>query len=386
MKNTFEQQQYNRRLRIMTTSGIVLLCFALGVAVGLWYQKNSGATVSAPYHYSVSQSISNAVLYHQNSFYGTDDVIDNTAFVAPLTNEIRTQFHYQYSGTKSAALEYRFGVAALIRGTYALSEKEEESANVWTKQYELIAPITKQINGTNFVIDQPITIPYEQYRILIDQYRSALQVPVDGEAIISIVVSVKGVIDGTPFDDTKTSTIALPLTRQIYQPATKYEKNSSKDITTASSRATQAGVSQLLLVTSVVFTALGVALIVFAMRRRIFRTSYQKELDKIYRYHEGIIVRAREHPDLSGKRIVAVKSFDDMLNLEEEVKAPIVSSEAGEHATRFMIIKDDVVYMYLLGSLSTTDDEVLREIQDAFDEKTEVAKKPLARTVHRKVQ
>lgn len=77
---------------------------------------------------------------------------------------------------------------------------------------------------------------------------------------------------------------------------------------------------------------------------------------------------------MSGKRIVAVKSFDDILNLEEEVKAPIVSSEAGEHATRFMIIKDDVVYMYLLGSLSTTDDEVLREIQDAFDEKTEVAK------------
>lgn len=91
-----------------------MLCF--GCCCRALVSKNSGATVSAPYHYSVSQSISNAVLYHQNSFYGTDDVIDNTAFVAPLTNEIRTQFHYQYSGTKSAALEYRFGVAALIRG------------------------------------------------------------------------------------------------------------------------------------------------------------------------------------------------------------------------------------------------------------------------------
>jgi hypothetical protein len=86
-----------------------------------------------------------------------------------------------------------------------------------------------------------------------------------------------------------------------------------------------------------------------------------------------------------------VKGFDDMLNLEEELKVPIVSCEVNEEATRFMIIRDDVVYQYLLGKLSASDSMVLREIQDAFAGSAHArsgagplrAKKPAS---HRKVQ
>jgi hypothetical protein len=96
---------------------------------------------------------------------------------------------------------------------------------------------------------------------------------------------------------------------------------------------------------------LALASFVYGFRKKIFKTPYQRELDKIYRYHDGIIVRASRPTDLSGKRIVAVKSFDDMLNLEEELKLPIVAASVSAEATQFMIIRDDVVYAYILGKL-----------------------------------
>jgi hypothetical protein len=42
-----------------------------------------------------------------------------------------------------------------------------------------------------------------------------------------------------------------------------------------------------------------------------------------------------------------------MLNLEEELKLPIVAAAVSAEATQFMIIRDDVVYVYTLGKLPT---------------------------------
>lgn len=77
-----------------------------------------------------------------------------------------------------------------------------------------------------------------------------------------------------------------------------------------------------------------------------------------------------------------------MLNLEEELKLPIVSSEVDDRATRFMIIRDDVVYLYLLGTLPVSDVEVMKEIQEAFPSRSaDTLPKPRpSKPAHRKIQ
>ena len=95
----------------------------------------------------------------------------------------------------------------------------------------------------------------------------------------------------------------------------------------------------------------------YGLRKRIFKTSYQRELDKIYRYHDGIIVRTKHPVDISDDKIVPMRSFDDMLNLEEELKTPIIANEISNSSTEFMIIKSGVVYRYVI-----SDDSINRSI------------------------
>ncbi|MGB2686710.1 MAG: DUF5305 family protein, partial [Candidatus Saccharimonas aalborgensis] len=102
--------------------------------------------------------------------------------------------------------------------------------------------------------------------------------------------------------------------------------------------------------------------IVYGMRKQIFKSAYQRELEKIYRYHDGIIIRASQPAAIAGKTMVPVQTFDDMLNLEEELKVPIVATPAGNEATRFLIVRDDIVYVYTLGKV------LLDDIPTSIDE------------------
>ena len=91
-------------------------------------------------------------------------------------------------------------------------------------------------------------------------------------------------------------------------------------------------------------------------------SAYERELAKIMRYHEGVIVRASEPTDMSGKQLVLLRSFDDMLSLEEELRQPIVASPAGPEATHFMIVHEDVLYRYTLGRPVERDDTEMKTI------------------------
>ena len=388
MTKTFEEQQHVRRSKLLNTAGAVLLLVA-GVAF-VWYtlQLRAGGSVNSAYQYNINQSVTTAVAYHENSFYEGGSTSDNTAFVTPLTKEVAANFRYHFGGSEAAALSYRYSVTALVRGLYAVTGKEDEAANVWTKQFTLVEPIEKKVDDGALTIQEKVTIPFEQYRLLIDQYRTTLQVPVDGEVIVTSTVKLDGVISGAQFSDTKVATVTMPLTRQIYQPAIKYEKKASGEVVTASRKAAHDTLLNSVLIGSIVLGVLGGALLILAMRRRMFKSTYQRELERIYRLHDGIIIKTKEHPNLAGKRMVSVKSFDDMLNLEEELKSPIVSSEVDDRATRFMIIRDDVVYLYLLGTLPVSDVEVMKEIQEAFPSgRADTLPKPRpSKQAHRKIQ
>ncbi len=65
-----------------------------------------------------------------------------------------------------------------------------------------------------------------------------------------------------------------------------------------------------------------------------------------------------------------------MLNLEEELKVPIVASPAGGEATRFVILREDVAYIYTLGKALIDDDE-------SFDSMRKTLKQSGSGTRHR---
>jgi hypothetical protein len=369
--------------------GFLLLGFLLLAGAGfLFYDVKRQATMPvavtpSTYTYKINQSVDTSIQYFQSSFYTDNPGAGNSAYVAELTKTVDATLHYKYRASREAQLSTMYSAIATVHAKYSMGVDGKNIANVWSREYPLVKPVTSMKSGKDFSFEPSISIPFADYRKIVDQFKTSLAVPITAEASIVFTVRVYGTVDGTPMDDIRVSTVTMPLDQPIYTLANKFEKEDVKQVVTKKAKTNQDALKNYERIAVGVLGVLGLAAIAYGMRRQIFKSPYQRELDRIYRLHDGIIIRASKPADMTGKNVVTVKSFDDMLNLEEELKVPIVSSPAGNDGTRFIIIRDDIVYVYPLGNV-LLDDESIEEA-----DKIALQKRPLgtaAKTYKRRIQ
>lgn len=347
--------------------GLVMLIVAGLLAFDL--TRNNTPVVDSPevYEYTVNQAVNTRITYANNSFFVNGPTSDTTAFVSDLTDKIGATFTYNYKASKDQSVTYTYNIAALIKGTYSISGGEEDNSNVWSKRFQLVPATSDTITGKTFTVNPSVEIPFNEYRSLIEEFRTGLALPINTEADIIMTMDVKGRHEGADFTDHRVSTVSVPLNTQIYQPKVKYDKTDTKQVIPADTKAGQDRWVQIETIAALALGVLGLAALVFGFRKQIFKTPYQRELERIYRYHDGIIIRASRPADLEGKNVVPVRSFDDILNLEEEVKSPIVAAPLGSEATQFMITKDAIVYVYTLGNeLIDHEADDLKQVEHAL--------------------
>lgn len=354
--NKPKQHQYNnipkktRRPLKFVVVGIFLLSAAGGLIYDRLQSQSKLSPVPEPFKYSIQQNVDTRINYRKNSFFDKEQNLSNTAFLTDITDSIDAQFHYNYTSSKATNLTYQYQATAMLRAVYG-SDKSSESGrdNVWSKQFILLKPVIKNNSDTSVTINPSIQIPFADYYKQMENFRNAFSAPVNSEMIVTYTVQLTGNINGTPIKETKTSTISVPLDQQIYKVNTQYEKNSKKEIKLANKNSAIDVFAKIEIPLAALLIVAGLGLIVYGFRKQLIKTPHQRKLEKIYRYHDGIIIRAKQPPDLDNKNIVTINRFDDILNLEEELKTPIIASKINDYTTHFIIVRDDIAYVYTLG-------------------------------------
>lgn len=354
----FSETTHGRRLVGFMLLGLVLLAIAGWLLLDV--RSRSVDTVNLPsvYEYKINQNVTTDLSYGKSEYYndGTPG-FGNTAYVASLTDTIKAKFHYEYQATREADLSWTYLAVSTMSAKYTLGSDGKDVNNVWSKDERSIPAVSQSGTVKSIVLDKEVSVPFSAYRNAMEQYQASLQLPVTTAMQILFSVHVTGTIDGSPVDDTRSSVVSAPLDQPIFKIANQFDRNDTKQVAGKAAIDTQASVRSAERVVAIIAAVLGLAAIVYGRRRQLFKSGYQRELDKIYRYHDGIIIRASKLVDLSGKRIVAVQTFDDILNLEEEMKAPIVASQVSSEATRFTIINGDDAYAYTLGKVLVDEDK-----------------------------
>ncbi|MFZ1258552.1 MAG: DUF5305 family protein [Candidatus Saccharimonas sp.] len=362
-----DNKEHARRPIGFVVVGLLLLLVTCYMAYDIVQRKSAAVPASAAYEYKINQSLSSSLSYFDSSFFNNGPG-GNTAYVSALTDTITAAFMYNYHASETADITYTYDVKAIVRGNYALQSDSQGMASVWSKEDVLVKPITETVNSRDIVISPKVRVAYADYKKDIEQLKTALTLPLSSELTVQLTVRVSGTIGGTEFSDNRVATVSAPLDQSIYMLNVKYDKEDKKQVVPQAEQKSRDAFQQYEIIIAIVLGALGLAAIIFGLRKQIFKTPYQRELERIYRLHDGIIIKASKPADLGDKNVVPVQSFDDMLNLEEELKAPIVASPAGSEATQFMIIRDNVAYLYTLGKV-ILDDDVTTGLVEAYGAK-----------------
>jgi hypothetical protein len=349
--------QQTRRPVLFVLLGL-LVCIAAGFLI-YDHKQPSSAPGPQKFTYKINQSATAAAHYTQSKFFDASGSPggDNTAYIASLTDYLKTQFYYRFTGSRITDLRYSYKADAVVHSKFSGKESADNAANVWTKKYTLLPTVSGSIKTNMLTFGNDVRIPFAEYAAEAHRFRNAYNVPVSSEVVVTYTVSVTGKENGVPFANAQTTTVIAPLEQQLYKIAVKFNKTDSKEVVAKQSLHVQNIVSTYEIPVAVALLLLGLGLVLYGFRKQIIKPPYQRELARIYRYYDGIIVKARKPVSLKNiKTIVELDSFDDLLNIEEDTGSPIVANELSGIATRFIITSENTAYVFTLGRVTPLDE------------------------------
>ena len=89
-------------------------------------------------------------------------------------------------------------------------------------------------------------------------------------------------------------------------------------------------------------------LIVYIRNTRSEESKYRSKLRKILKNYDAILVQSYNFPKLSGKNIIRITNFEDLIDAQMELRKPIYYMIEGEDSCSFVLVDNTEACIYIL--------------------------------------
>lgn len=221
-----------------------------------------------------------------------------------------------------------------------------KSNNLWTKQ-DILAEGSSNgnIEDNNIKIEAPILVNYEDYRNIVSYFIKNLNISMSAYMDIIFTVTLHVEIQGETYTDVSSSSLRMNLYQPVFD-ITKTEKGDNEKI-----------ISPLVetpnLLIFIVIDTLAILFVVIMLFRKIKKShtkeypEYKKIADKIRKKYKNIIVEVVSTSENKETRVIEIKNFEELVNIEEEIRIPILLYE-NENEINFAILYNHIEYRYIL--------------------------------------
>lgn len=323
-----------------------------------WKEVNEGSN----YTYQTIKNTNYQVQLVSNSFIQKNPQGPDELYIARLIQSIPATFTYQFNSPKRADLSYSYRVEARVIANYKAGNDESGEANeVWNKQYSLIPTITKRIGmGSSFSISQPVAIDYNTYQAEVAAFIRQLALSVDAELRVNMIIDINGTSEtGEKIEKTDTVSTIIPLNEDVFK--ISRDKNVVTDEKKTMESKLVTNVDYSFLAVGVIFFGIALACVIVVgveLLRRSRKSKYYTEVRKILNDYGEIIVEVTNPFDTMDKDVIYLKNFNEMVDLEQELRIPILCYQDDLFGhTSFAIIQEKTVYLFELKK-TTTDDSI----------------------------
>lgn len=338
---------------LMYLFGCLLLCAAF---VWLVYDAIMTARQSVSsdktYHYSLDQSLDHSVTYFKNSYFASTTSPQSDAYIRDLTNTINTNFRYTYQASHQTELSYTYVVTAHVVAT---NQAKDTKQTVWEETYQVV-PITTKTEMTDSVrIATSANLPFQEYSRRVAQLNAGLSLSLDATVQLTFSITLTGNYNGQSINDSQTMVVSMPLSDAVFKITDTYKQHDTGVLQAAVQHVDNPWWQhyrwQLLVAVAVLLLGLVLLWVRPSFGKNLRRNPYQREIAKIYRYHDGLIIRTQHAISVEDREHVPVSSFDDLLNLSEELRVPIIANDIAVDASRFVVVQDRTIYSYTVGKV-----------------------------------
>lgn len=304
--------------------------------------------------YSDKSKIDYNVYLKENEFFKVPYLPKDQQYVASLIEYIDADFSYSFRSEENIGIEYSYYIKAAVRVDNA------DGKNIFNEEENLVEK-TKVTNLTDdsFSITENVKLNYDKYNKLASSFIDQYNISANSSLVVSLYVDVVG--KHAEFDkkisDKAVITLTVPLTTRSTDIKMDYKASNNKNETLQykSTMITSPVLFTFAVILAILDVIAIIAVIAYVIAHRDNQTLYNKKLNRILKDYDKYISetviteRVEDMMRTRSLRIEVIKSFDDLIDVRDNLEKPILYHEErpGEEAV-FYILAEKVGYIYVM--------------------------------------
>lgn len=303
------------------------------------------------YAYNITRNSDYKVYLKPNNYIEQKYMGMNETYITDLVDYIDANFRYNYNVSQNATSKYTYKVIAVLNVEYYVTGSSQ-GTKLWSKEYTLVEPKQLQIESNQININENVKIDFNSYNSEIKKFKEQFGLPIKSYLDVKLVVASEiDVAESNKIQkDDSAVNLKMDLNQQVFSILQDYEPIDKGQIIDEENISNVSNV--ILLTIGIILFAISAFGILNIIRKIIVadrKTDYEIALNRILKNYGDIVAEIVTPTETEGMKVIDVKNFDQLLDIEEEIRMPIlfyeiVEGEEGE----FTIIYDNIVYRYIL--------------------------------------
>ena len=349
MEKDVNKNRTKNVLRNICISTVILFLGIIMIIKSIMVEKGYSNVL---YSYNISKNINYTIDLKQNDFFETQTLDMDKTYISSLVDKINMDFSYSFAGSKNANTKYNYQIVAVSNIRYSNVTKENEDI-IWSKQYVITEPKKFEVNGSSFNIQDNFIVDYSLYNDEVLNFKEQLRLPVNADLQVKLIVrsdsDVKGIDE--PVTECSIMNLKMDLAKDIFTVEKQFENVDNKKIENiVESKKT---VNKPLLIIGCIFVLSAIMIMLDSIRKSIKfskKSDYAIALNRILKNYGDIVAEIVSPVEIESLNIIEVKNFDQLLDIEEEIRMPILFYETiPDEQGEFIIVCDNVAYRYVIG-------------------------------------
>lgn len=349
IKNYLDDGEKREKILLFSIiTGLVIL-IVLGCILTLTFDFRKTKTM----HYEEKSNLDYKVFLKENQFYDTPYLPKDKKYISALINYIDSNFSYTFRSDDNINLKYDYYIDA------NLEINDSSGENIYEKKYIILDK--KQLSNTTnlFNIYENVKIDYDKYNTIAKQFVN--QYKINGKANLEVSLHVDVIGEHEDFvnniNDKGVVKLNIPLLEDINSIEMDYNLVDNKDaiLEYSSTKIKNMPIFIIIIGLMLLNIICTIIVVIKIIKRRDASTLYELKLNKIKKEYDRYLsetVLTQRLDDLyktKSLRIILIKSFDDLLDVRDNLKKPILfNEEIPGKETIFYIISDNIVYLYVM--------------------------------------
>ena len=320
---------YYKRLFCYMFLCVLFLCFAL-------YFASSSVNISKEENvkYNEKGTIDYKVCLKANDFYEEECLNKNMSYVANLIKNIPLSFNYEFSTTREVNLTPKYEIIADLT-----ISNSDESTDYYEKKYILKSLSKVEKDNANYAIaDNSIVIDYDYYNAIASKFKSQYNVETKSNLKISYIVYNDSVdLHLSP----SITSINIPLSEKslnINMKSIDTNNNDSQNLVKYKFELS----NMIYLLQGIVSVIISIYSVIKVIRMinvsKEKKNKFDKYTAKILKEYDRLIVETTSLPHLDDYNIIKINKFEELLDVRDNMKLPIMYYEVTKHQKAHLYI------------------------------------------------